>query len=108
MLARQHVWWPTLERDIEVSAANCSNCAKVNFKPFFSETALWPAAKFPFERVHIDYFQCNKTLFFLSSDSYSKWCHVSVLTNGTAEAVIEQLLSIFSQWGYPTKLVSDN
>ena len=95
-------------KDIENFVSNCSVCTRVNFKPVIKETLPWPQAKFPFERIHIDFFQFERTLFFICVDSFSKWCHVSVLSSTTADAVSEQLLFLFSQWGFPTKIVSDN
>jgi len=108
MLARSTVWWPTMGKDIELAVSNCNVCTKVNFKPITNETTPWPPAKFPFERVHVDFFQFEATNFFIFVDAFSKWCHVGALVRTNAEAVLEQLLSLFAVWGYPTKIVSDN
>jgi hypothetical protein len=47
LLARSHVWWPSLNADIETLCANCTACAKINFKPQ-PEVHSWPPAKYPF------------------------------------------------------------
>jgi len=54
LLARSYVWWPCPDKDIEVLFYNCNSCVKVNLKAkqiFWP----WPATKYPFERVHIDF-----------------------------------------------------
>jgi len=107
-LARSCVWLSTLNSDIEIFVQSCSPCARVNFKKLDNQTYPWPAAKGPFERVHIDFYQFQSVNFLLYVDAYSKWFYVVPMLRSTAEAVISVLLSIFAFWGLPKKLVSDN
>ncbi|KAK3926224.1 hypothetical protein KUF71_014473 [Frankliniella fusca] len=98
---------PNMSNDIEVFVNNCNSCAIVNFK----ETNLftpWPSAKFPFERVHVDFFELQSVKYFLYCDSYSKWLDIVRMLSTKARDVITVLLSIFAMVGLPQKLVADN
>ena len=108
MLARSQVWWPSLNSDIEVMCSNCSPCAKVNFKPD-PEVHSWPSPKYPFQRVHIDFFPYNQSTFFLFTDAFSRWLFIQHMPQTSATHVTGVLLHIFSLWGgVPAMIVSDN
>jgi len=107
-LARNKVWWPGLSQDIETKCKTCSPCVTVNGSPTKYLTMPWPRPKFPFDRVHLDFFQFKSRIFLIVCDAFSKWTHVELLPNSTAETVIGELSKLFAIWGYPTKLVADN
>ncbi|XP_052131934.1 uncharacterized protein K02A2.6-like [Frankliniella occidentalis] len=107
-LARSMVWWPSLNEDIEKLCKNCYPCLKVNFK-VQSTFIPWPETKYPFERVHIDFFSIKRVTFFIYCDSFSKWLHIERMDVTTAPLVNEVLFNIFAFWGsLPSAIVSDN
>ncbi|KAK3917257.1 hypothetical protein KUF71_026111 [Frankliniella fusca] len=107
-LARSYFWWPSITSDIQNLITNCSPCAKVNLNPK-PEFIPWTPSKYPFERVHIDFYSYKHHQFFIFSDSYSKWLHIQIMPTTVASAVNNVLFSIFAMWGcLPTSLVSDN
>lgn len=107
MLARSYVWWPCIDKDLENYIKNCDICEKTaNSK---SEIGVsWPNTTRIFERVHIDLAMKNKENFLIFIDSYSKWAEIKHLTVTSSRLVIEQLRTIFSSFGIPEKIVSDN
>lgn len=110
LLARSVVWWPQLGVDIENLCNMCPSCAKVNFKAS-PEIVPWPPAKYPFDRVHIDFFYVKslKMEFLVFCDAFSHWVHIQLMDGTTAPEVSVVLMQIFSMWGcLPTTLVSDN
>ncbi|KAJ1519211.1 hypothetical protein ONE63_011183 [Megalurothrips usitatus] len=107
LLARQFIWWPQLNEDISNLVSNCSVCALVNFAPqklFVS----WTPPSSPFERVHIDFYEKNNVSYLIVCDAYSKWVDIILMSSTNAPLVIEKLMSIFSIFGLPKILVSDN
>ena len=56
MRAREHVWWPSLNEDIELKCKQCEPCNIVNFKPISRDLVPWPRPNGPMERCHIDFF----------------------------------------------------
>ncbi|KAK3908251.1 hypothetical protein KUF71_018764 [Frankliniella fusca] len=108
LLARSMVWWPSMNSDIENLCNNCTPCAKINFKPK-KMFVPWVPAKFPFERVHVDFYCYKQLTFFLYVDSFSKWIHIQPMLSTVASAVNAVLFSLFSFWGcIPSVIVSDN
>ena len=63
----------------------------------------WPVK--PWERIHIDFFEKDKLNFV---DAYSKWLEIISLSSTTSLKTIEALRSLFSSYGIPEELVSDN
>lgn len=110
LLARSVVWWPDLNTDIETLCSNCELCAKVNFKPK-PELLPWPVSKFPFQRVHIDFFhlKLKQVECLIFCDSFSKWLHIQPVPNIRAATIAEILFTIFTMFStLPETIVTDN
>jgi len=100
LLVRSLVWWPSINADVELMCNNCPECLRVNFKQK-SDYIPWPAAKFPFERIHLDFFHASGFDLIIFCDAYSKWVDARVLPDLTANSVIEYLLSLVCYLGTP-------
>ncbi|KII64613.1 Transposon Tf2-6 polyprotein [Thelohanellus kitauei] len=109
-LARQCIWWPSIDEDIMRLIENCPICSlhkrkqppQVSIKPWVKMTS-------PLERVYIDFVGplANKMIFVLVDD-FSKWPEAMVMDTTTAEDTIQVLDEIFSRIGVPREIVSDN
>ncbi|PAA60150.1 hypothetical protein BOX15_Mlig025062g1 [Macrostomum lignano] len=108
-IARQCVWWPSVDADIQQRAKACKDCqqqkdhAKSEWIPWPQETEKW-------SRVHIDYagpFNNGKYCLIII-DAYSKWAEVHLMSSTTTEETILRLRRTFAQEGVPLTLVSDN
>ena len=62
----------------------------------------------PFQRVAMDFFHLRGKDYLLAVDYYSKWPCVVEMTSTTSVATIKELDKIFSDFGVPEVLVSDN
>ena len=109
-VARSHVWWPDLDKSIEKTAKNCSACqtsnknspAKAPLHPW-----VWPTA--PWERVHVDFAgPFLGKMFFVATDSHSKWPEIISMSSTTATTTIEVIRILFARNGIPRQLISDN
>uniref|UniRef100_A0A914QPJ1 RNA-directed DNA polymerase n=1 Tax=Panagrolaimus davidi TaxID=227884 RepID=A0A914QPJ1_9BILA len=54
-LARQHVYWPGITRDIEKKISSCFSCIQLSKMPVKSTLASWSVALNPGDRIHIDF-----------------------------------------------------
>ena len=54
-LARQYVWWPKIDCDIEAKVKGCSTCAVSGPDPPPTVLHPWEWPKKPWSRVHLDY-----------------------------------------------------
>jgi hypothetical protein len=54
-LARQHVWWPTVDKDIETLVHNCDSCQQQRKDPPAAPVHKWEKPEEVWDRVHIDF-----------------------------------------------------
>ena len=106
-LARNSVWWPSINSDIQLYVANCSTCARMHTQP---AEPLIPTTlpDLPWQRLAADLFHFGSRDFLLLVDYYSRYIEVVQLTSTSSKAVITHLQSIFARHGIPETLMSDN
>ena len=96
-LARQYVWWPKIDNDIETKVKGCSTCVVSGPDP--SPTVLhpgeWPNK--PWSRVHLDHTgPFLGKMFLLLVDTHSKWMEVYITNACTTAVIMEKLQFTFS------------
>lgn len=107
-LARQYVYWPGIDKDIEALVGKCQACQETRADPPRS-THPWERAEKPWCRLHIDHagpFQGK--LFLIVVDSFSRWMDVSVVSSTASGPTIARLRELFATHGLPDVIVSDN
>jgi len=106
--ARNYVWWPDLDRDIERMSQACEKCNSVQNKPS-SITHHWAPAEVPWQRVHLDFAgPLDGQMFLLAVDAHSKWPEIFAMNSTTSSATITTLRSLFARLGLPHVVVTDN
>jgi len=100
-------WWPTLGKDVRSWVRNCPACSKL--RPSFQKHLnSWPDC-LPFERVHADWCHVPEVGDVLVMvDAGSGWIECSLPQSRTSSKVIDSLSAIFSRFGVPKTLVTDN
>ena len=107
-LARNYIWWPRLDEEIEKMVAQCKHCQTVRNQEKAPE-ARWELPSQIWYRLHMDFAgPVQGKMLFVVVDARSKWPEVAVMNSTTATASIEVLREIFSRFGYPREIVSDN
>ncbi|KAG7308938.1 hypothetical protein JYU34_006209 [Plutella xylostella] len=108
-VARSRMWWPGIDRDIEQYVGSCTTCASVRPAPPRVPPAPWPPAAGPWQRIHIDYMSLGPRVYLVVIDSFSKWLECLLMNSGTStHALIVKLKYLFSSFGIPRLIVSDN
>jgi hypothetical protein len=108
-LARIHIWWPGIDKDIERMVRECESCQSVRNNPSATLLHPWSWPDGPWKRIHVDYagpFQGS--MFMVIVDAHSKWLEVVPMSTTTTEKTLEVLRSMFARYGLPEQLVSDN
>ena len=54
-LAWSHVWWPTIDKDIEGVTRACSGCQLMRNDPKLTPVHPWEYPEGPWCRIHIDF-----------------------------------------------------
>ena len=105
--ARQSLWWPGINKEIETMIQKCLICSK--HKTQHPEPLCpTPFPEYPWQRVGTDLFELKGTAYLLLVDYYSRYIEISSLTSTTSKAVIQRMKTIFGRHGIPECLVSDN
>ncbi len=108
-IARSYVWWPNIDKDIETTASNCETCKQLAHMPNKAPVHPWLYPSGPWQRIHIDYAgPIEKKMLLIVVDAYSKWVEVKIMRTTTTEATISALQEMFSRWGLPEHVHSDN
>ena len=108
-LARSHVWWPNIDRDIEACVRACECCQAIKQSIPLAPMQPWTWPERPWQRVHVDFAgPFLGKMFFLLMDAHSKWPEVYEMTSTTAQKTVDILRHIFAAYGLPEQLVSDN
>ncbi|KMQ86948.1 hypothetical protein RF55_13921 [Lasius niger] len=108
-LGRNYVWWRGMDRDIENAVQSCKECSRFQNNPRPVPLHHCEPTVEPFQRIHIDFagpFLGHN--FLVCVDSHTKWPEVFVMNNITATSTIEKCREIFSRFGIPQMLVTDN
>ncbi|KAL3123271.1 hypothetical protein niasHT_006814 [Heterodera trifolii] len=101
-LARQHVYWPGIDHQIEEVVRKCEPCATEAKAPKKTELHSWPKAEGPWKRVHMDYAgPFFGKMYLIIVDAHSKWPEVFEMRSTGSAATIEQLRSLCARFGLP-------
>ena len=108
-LARQYVWWPGMDKDIEKEVQTCSTCQASRNMPQSAPLHVWEWPQRPWTRVHADYAgPLEGKMFLILIDAHSKWMEVYPTSSSTSSTTIEKLRQSFCYLGLPEILVTDN
>lgn len=108
-LARSYVWWPGLDLQVEERCKGCEPCQRGQKNPPLTPLQSWPWPTGPWQRIHIDFAgPFEGRMFFVIVDAHSKWPEVILMDSTSSAKTIEVLRGLFSHYGVPEVLVSDN
>ena len=99
-LAKMHMWWPRISKEIEAVARECKACQKCARSPARVTLHPWSWPNGPFQRIHVDFagpFMGH--MFLIVVDAYSKWLEVKMMTSTTTPKTIACLRELFASYG---------
>ena len=108
-IARTFVWWPGIDKSIELYVKRCQNCALQQNNPKPVRMHPWECPRYAWQRLHIDFagpFLGHSYLIVV--DAYSKWPEVIPMQSTTSVCTIKVLMQIFATHGLPERIVTDN
>ena len=107
-LARSFVWWPAIDRAIEIRVKHCKDCQINQSNPAESPLHPWPITNDVWERVHIDYAEKDCKTDLLGIETFSRGPEICLVPNSTSPKTIECMRQWFAAYGLPKFIVSDN
>ena len=107
--AREYIWWPGLNKEIESLATKCEGCARFKKKPAPVPLTHWSWATRPMERIYVDFAEYRGVQLLIVIDVYSKYIWTFIMgKDTTTPRLLHQMECIFAERGLPTTVVRDN
>ena len=105
--AREAVYWPGFESDVEFHRVHCNECClKAPTQP--AEPAIMTKPpEYPFQKVVADLFDMNGRSYLVYSDRLTGWIKVEQFRSTSSYVIIPALRKYFSQYGVPEEISID-
>lgn len=106
--AKQTYYWINISNDIEKCIKNCIICQEN--RPAQSKVMLLPhdVPDRPFQKLSLDIMTFKGVDYLVIIDNYSKWIELFKLSSKKCSEIINKLKSLFSNFGVPEIIMSDN
>ena len=114
---RDVVWWPGIDREIETLVKDCTACllsgkTRAPAPPPPMQPLDWPSK--PWEHLQLDI--CGKLhgvphhqrFLVVVYNLHSKWPEAAPVGSVTAKVLVDILDSLFTRWGLPERITTDN
>ncbi|XP_056017382.1 uncharacterized protein K02A2.6-like [Ostrea edulis] len=102
------LFWPGLHTDVQKLVSSCPQCLSYRNSNPKESLNPHPTPDYPWQVVATDLFQWDEKDYLIVVDYYSRYFEVTHLSTTTNKFIVKQMKSIFSRFGIPKKVVSDN
>ena len=107
-LARQSVYWPNINNDIENKVQSCVSCLNTRNMPNKIKLLPHDIPKRPFEKVGIDIVSVNGIKYQVVICYFAKWVEICKFKKSpSAKMIIDHLRFVFTHFGIPDCCFSD-
>ena len=109
--AKETVYWPGLNDQLEKLVLNCEFCLKYSHSKCKQEPSLSLGQEvplYPWTKLATDIFHFEGASYFLVVDYTSRFLVVHKLTSMTGQHIVTHCKLVFSKYGWPESLISDN
>lgn len=107
-LARESVYWPRINKDIELLCKSCELCQELQPQQPREPMHMHEKPGMPWVKVGTDLFEINGKNYLIIADYFSRFPVVKELHSTTAAAIIAVTKETFGLLGVPREIVSDN
>lgn len=108
MRSKELYYWPGMSSEIEEFVAACRICEGLHRRNPKEPLQQHPVPKYAWEQVAMDIFEYAGTSYLAVVDSYSGWLISEKLKNKSIDEIIRVLKQLFTKFGIPTGIRSDN
>ena len=108
-LARNYVWWPKMDKELELRVKGCTMCQSNQRNPPKAPLNPWKWPEEPWIRLHADYagpFMGHVYLIII--DAHSKWLETLPATTATAQGAVKRMREVFATHRLPDEILVDS
>ncbi|CAG2223901.1 unnamed protein product [Mytilus edulis] len=106
--ARECLYWPNMNSDIESCIKTCETCNAFNMEQQKESLHSHELCTRPWEKIACDLFEFNQQDYLMTIDYYSDYFEIDRLNNKKGKEVIGILKKHFARYGLPDCVFSDN
>ena len=106
--AKQLLYWPSMNQDIENLVDRCKLCQKYRASNIKEPLVNHEIPNLPYEKLGMDIMEVAKENYLVIGDYFSKYLDIIPLKTKTASAIYKKLEIIFSTYGIPKEIIADN
>ncbi|KAJ8044099.1 hypothetical protein HOLleu_11471 [Holothuria leucospilota] len=106
--ARDVLYWPQMNSDIEDVVTKCGICNKYQKSNMKEPLMPHEVPERPWAQIGGDLFEFNRVNYLILVDYYSGFFEISKLYDTRSSTIISQCKSQFARHGIPDKLITDN
>ena len=106
-LARDALWWPRVNQEIENMVNNCESCSKFQV-PRAEPMISTKTPSYPWQKIGADFFEWKGTTYLLLVDYLSRWIEIARMTSTSGTKTVDQFKSICAKFGIPEEIRTDN
>lgn len=108
-LLREKVWFPNIDKLVESKVKSCSACLITTPECKREPLQMSPLPAAPWKELSVDFANLpNQEYLLLITDDYSRYPVVEIVKSTSAATVIPKLDKMFSEFGVPDVVKSDN
>ena len=106
--ARQSVYWPGMDRDIQQHVAECSDCRGVAPSPPSEPLLMTDPPEYPFQQVVADLFDRDGYKYLAYADRLTGFVELGYFASSApSSAIINTLREFFQRWGVAEEISLD-
>ena len=106
--ARATEYWPGIDADIVEYVKRCKTCTQHKATQHIQPMLPIDVPEVPWQDLAADFFNFKGKEYILIADTFGKYPFASRMLTKTAETVIQKFTQLFSQYGNPKSLTTDN
>jgi transposase InsO family protein len=106
--AKGSVFWPGINKDIENLVGTCPQCQQHQVSQMKEPLQTVEVPPIPWHTIGTDLFTLDGQQYLLIADYYTKYPIVEKLESLTSKTVTDITDRVFSMFGYPNRIISDN
>ena len=106
--ARDVMFWPNMNSDIEKAITACKTCQSMTYHQQKEPLMSYPVPNQPWATVGTDLFEWHNCMYLITVDLYSGWYEIDLLRDTSTSTIIKKMKTHFSRFGIPLMVISDS
>jgi len=107
-LLREKIWFPGIDNMVETQVRSCLPCAAATPMETREPLRMSELPEGPWTCVSVDFAEVHGSYLLVLYDEYSRFPVVDIISSLSSNTVIPKIDKIFSEFGIPSVLRSDN